>query len=256
MIPAPDTLVVLLAAFAAGLVDSIVGGGGLIQAPALFSFFPTVQPATLLGTSKFAGIFGTASAAVRYSRRISLPWRLLAPLALMVILTSAVGAIVATQVPAQVFRPIVPVLLVVVTIYLLRHREIGVTHEPRQLAGTQRWLAGSVIAAIGFYDGFFGPGTGSFLMLVFVRLYGFDFLNAAGSARVLNVATNAAALCWFASHGAVIWPLGLAMAACNIAGAMTGTRLAFRGGNRFVRQAFIVIVVGLILRTSWTAFVH
>ncbi|HTP38515.1 MAG TPA: TSUP family transporter [Steroidobacteraceae bacterium] len=256
MFPAPETLVVLLAAFAAGLVDAIVGGGGLIQAPALFSFYPAVQPATLLGTSKFAGVFGTASAAVRYSRRVGLPWALLGPLALLVMLTAALGAVVATRVPAQVFRPIVPALLVVVTAYLLRHREIGVTHAPRVLAGGARALAVALIAAIGFYDGFFGPGTGSFLMIVFVRLYGFDFLHAAGSARVLNVATNLAALGWFAAHDAVIWELGLAMAACNIAGAMAGTRLAFRGGNRFVRRAFIAIVVGLILRTSWTAFVR
>ncbi len=250
----PETLLVLLAAFAAGLVDSIVGGGGLIQAPALFSAFPATAPSTLLGTSKFAGIFGTASAALRYSRRIVLPWRLLAPLVPLVLTTAALGAIAATHVPARVFRPLVPILLILVSVYVFRHRALGATHAPLHPEGAQRWLPTALIGAIGFYDGFFGPGTGSFLMLIFVRCYGYDFLNAAASARVLNVATNAAALAWFAAQGAVIWPLGLAMAACNIAGAMAGTRLAFRGGNAFVRKVFLVIVVALIVRTAWTAF--
>jgi uncharacterized membrane protein YfcA len=124
---------------------------------------------------------------------------------------------------------------------------------PKEFAGSHHVLGAIVIGLIGFYDGFFGPGTGSFLMFVFVRLYGFDFLHAAASARVLNVATNGAALIYFGSHGYVLWQIGLGMAICNMAGALLGTRLALRGGSTFVRKIFIVVVTLLILRTAWVA---
>jgi uncharacterized membrane protein YfcA len=207
----------------------------------------------LLGTSKFAGIFGTASAALRFSMRVAIPWRALMPLAASILVTSLAGAFSATLVPAEIFRPLVPILLLAVLIYLLRRKDLGGQHLPRAFAGGHHTVAALLIAGIGFYDGFFGPGTGSFLMFVFVRFYGFDFLNAAACARVLNVAANATALMFFASRGYLLWQVGLGMAVCNVAGAMLGTRLALRGGSAFVRKVFIVVVCGLILRTAWTA---
>lgn len=249
-----DVLLVLVAAFGAGCIDAIVGGGGLIQTPALFGIYPNTAPAVLLGTNKFASIFGTAGAAWRYSRQVRIPWRALLPLAVLVLITAMVGAVIATLVPANIFRPIVPVLLTFVLVYLLMHKSFGDEHRPREFKREHHVLAAVLIGAIGFYDGFFGPGTGSFLMFVFVRLYGYDFLNAAACARVLNVATNAAALFYFASHGYVLWQIAAGMAACNVAGAMFGTRLAFRGGSQFVRKVFILVVCALILRTAWTAF--
>jgi hypothetical protein len=248
-----DEIFVLLAAFAAGLIDSMVGGGGLVQVPALFSAYPTTPPPMLLGTSKFAGIFGTASAALRFSRTVAIPWRALAPLSLAILITALGGALTATAVPAEVFRPLVPILLLSVLVYMLRRRDFGSAHAPREFAGRHHLSAAVLIAVIGFYDGFFGPGTGSFLMFVFVRFYGYDFLNAAACARVLNVAANGAALAYFASRGYLIWYVGLGMAVCNVSGAIVGTRLALRGGSAFVRKVFIVVVVGLILRTAWTA---
>jgi uncharacterized membrane protein YfcA len=248
-----DEIFVLMAAFAAGLIDSMVGGGGLIQVPALFSAYPAVSPPMLLGTSKFAGIFGTASAALRFSRTVAIPWRALAPLAIFILITALGGALTATIVPAQIFRPLVPILLLAVLIYLLRRKDLGESHLPRGFAGQHHTYAAVLIAAIGFYDGFFGPGTGSFLMFVFVRFYGYDFLHAAACARVLNVAANGAALAYFAARGYLIWYVGLGMAVCNVAGAMVGTRLALRGGSAFVRKVFIVVVCALILRTAWTA---
>lgn len=248
-----DVALVLLAAVGAGCVDAIVGGGGLIQTPALFGAFPQQLPATLLGTNKVASICGTSSAVLRYARQVRIPWRALLPLALLVLITSAGGSIVATRMPPQFFRPIVPVLLFAVLIHLLQRKDLGSEHRPREFAGKHHGLAAAWIGLIGFYDGFFGPGTGSFLMFVFVRYYGYDFINAAACARVLNVATNAAALLYFAYDGQVIWRLGLMMAACNVAGALLGTRLAFRGGSRFVRKVFIAVVSALILRTVWTA---
>jgi uncharacterized protein len=248
-----EFFLVLAAAFAAGCVDAMVGGGGLIQVPALFSVFPSVSPPVLLGTSKFAGFFGTSSAVARFAGKVPIPWRALAPLAGLVLLTGALGAWIATRVPPALFRPLVPILLIAVLTYLLRRKDLGGAHAPKEFAGSHHVLGAAAIGLIGLYDGFFGPGTGSFLMFVFVRMYGFDFLHAAASARVLNVATNGAALIYFATHGYVLWQIGLGMAICNIAGATLGTRLALRGGSTFVRKVFIVVVTLLILRTAWVA---
>jgi len=231
----------------------MVGGGGLIQLPALFGVYPTVAPPFLLGTSKFAGIFGTASAVARFAQQVAIPWRALAPLAAGVLIASLCGAFVATRVRPDVFRPLVPLMLIAVLIYLLRRKDLGAQHTPRAFAGRHHVQGALLIAATGFYDGFFGPGTGSFLMFIFVRCYGYDFLNAAACARVLNVATNGAALVYFAARGYVLWHIGLGMAVCNILGALLGARLALRGGSVLVRRIFIVVVSGLILRTAWTA---
>lgn len=249
-----EITLVLIAAFGAGCIDAMVGGGGLIQVPALFGVYPSAAPPLLLGTSKFAGFFGTASAVVRFAGKVAIPWRALLPLGLCALVTGGLGALTATLVPPDVFRPLVPMLLVAVLVYLLRRKDLGGEHAPRAFGGRRHVLGALVIAAIGFYDGFFGPGTGSLLMFVFVRVYGFDFLHAAASARVLNVATNGAALAYFSSRGYVMWEVGLGMAVCNIAGAMLGARLALRGGSRFVRKAFIAVVTLLILRTAWVAF--
>ncbi|MET0661141.1 MAG: TSUP family transporter [Steroidobacteraceae bacterium] len=249
-----DIFIVLGAAFGAGLIDAMGGGGGLIQLPALFGVYPNTPPAYLLGTNKLSGIFGTASAVVRFSRTVAIPWRALMPLAVVTFLGAIVGALTATYTPADVFRPLVPVMLVSVLAYFLRSKSLGTEHQPLAFAGRHHWFGAVWVAAIGFYDGFFGPGTGSFLMFVFVRLYGFDFLHAAASARVLNVATNLAALLLFGSHGTVLWALGTGMAVCNVAGALLGTRLALRGGSHFVRKVFVGVVSVLIVRTAWTAF--
>src|SRR5688500_16306984 len=220
MLGSLDFVLVLIAAFTAGLIDAMVGGGGLIQVPALFGVYPNAAPPALLGTSKFAGFFGTSSAVLRFAGKVAVPWRSLAPLAIAVMITGGLGALTATQVPPDVFRPLVPILLIAVLIYLLRRKDLGGEHAPRDFGGRHHVLGALIIAAIGFYDGFFGPGTGSFLMFVFVRIYGFDFLHAAASARVLNVATNGAALVYFGLNGYVLWQIGLGMAICNIAGAM------------------------------------
>lgn len=249
----PHILVVLAAAFSAGLIDAMVGGGGLIQLPALFSVYPDAPPAHLLGTNKLSGMFGTASAVVRFSRSVAIAWRSLSMLALATFCGALVGAFTAAHTPAAVFRPLVPVMLIGVLVYLLRSKSLGIEHKPLAFAGRHHGMGTLWIAAIGVYDGFFGPGTGSFFMFVFVRLYGFDFLHAAASARVLNVATNVAALLLFGTRGAVLWYLGAGMAACNVAGSLVGTRLALRGGSQFVRKVFIAVVSLLIVRTAWTA---
>jgi len=254
MTPDPVLAGLLGAAFLAGGIDAIVGGGGMIQLPALFAALPAAEPATLLGTSKLAGLAGTASATWRYARSVRIPWRALLPSLLIAFTGSLLGAVAVTHVAAAAFRPLVPLALTAVLLYTLLQRDLGSRHAPRDLDRRAALAGAALIAAISFYDGFFGPGTGSFLMVLFIRHYGYDFLNAAAAARLLNAATNVAALAWFGSRGHLLWPTGLAMAGANIAGAQLGTRLALARGAGFVRGVFVVVVAALILKTAWASF--
>ena len=241
------------AAFLAGLVDAVVGGGGLIQIPVLFSVFPKEVPATLLGTSKFAGIFGTSAAAVNYARRVRVAWSAAAPAALAAFLLSFAGAWTVTRVPADFVRFLLPVVLVAVAIYTFRKKDFGSVHAPVHSGNAERYFAVGTGACIGFYDGFFGPGTGSFLMFLFVRFFGFDFLSASAAAKIVNVACNLSALMWFGYSGHLLWQLGLLMAVCQVAGSLVGTKLAIRHGSAFVRKLFLIIVSLLILKTGYDA---
>ena len=249
-----DLVVVVLAAFGAGLVDAMVGGGGLIQLPALLTAWPATPPAVLLGTNKFASIFGTAGAVLRFARGVRIPWRLLAPLLPVVLLGALAGARVATLVPPEAFRPLVPAMLAAVLAYMLWRKDLGSNHAPRAVSRERALLAAALLGAVGFYDGFFGPGTGSFFMFLLIRLYGFDFLHSAASARVLNVATNAGALIWFGTQLELLWMVAILMAVANVSGAMVGSGLALRHGSAFVRRIFIGVVLVLIARTAWQAY--
>ena len=242
-----------LAAFLAGLVDAVVGGGGLIQVPVLFSVLPKELPATLLGTSKLSGVFGTSAAAVNYARRVRVAWSAAAPAALAAFILSFVGAWTVTRVPGEFFRLLLPLVLVAVAIYTFRKKDFGATHAPLHSGMKERVLAVAMGAGIGFYDGFFGPGTGSFLMFLFVRFFGFDFLSASAAAKIVNVACNVSALLWFGYSGHLLWQLGLLMAVCQVGGSLIGTRLAIRHGSTFVRKLFLVVVTALILKTGFDA---
>jgi uncharacterized membrane protein YfcA len=244
---------VLVAAFGAGFIDALAGGGGLIQLPALFAAFPAAPHTTLLGTGKLAGLAGTASAAARFVRHVKLDWRLLLPAASGAFVASFCGAALATLVSPERFRTFVPVLLTVVLIYTLVHRDLGREHQPRSYGRHHGWLAAGSAGLIGLYDGFFGPGTGSFLVFLFVRVFGLDFLHASASAKIVNAATNVAALVLFGLTGELYWLLGLAMAASNVAGAQFGSHLAIRRGSGLVRKVFIAVVGTLIAKTAWDA---
>lgn len=249
-----DLVLIVAAAFGAGLVDAMVGGGGLLQLPALFTAFPATAPAILLGTNKFASIFGTGSAVLRFSRGVRIPWRTLLPLVPVVFLGALSGARVATLVPPAVFRPLVPVMLAVVLIYVVRRKNLGADHAPLHMSRGRIVFAAAVCGAVGFYDGFFGPGTGSCFMFLMIRLYGFDFLHSAASARVLNVTTNAGALVWFGTQLELLWLVAVLMAVANVSGAVLGTGLALKHGSGFVRRIFIGVVLVLIVRTAWDAY--
>ncbi len=249
----PEIFFVLIAAFGAGFIDALAGGGGLIQLPALFAAFPQAPHTTLLGTGKLAGLAGTSSAIARFIRHVQLDWSLVLPAAAGAFVASLLGAWIATTVSPERFRALVPLLLTFVLVYTLLHRDLGRDHRPRIIDRRARWLAAGTAGAIGLYDGFFGPGTGSFLMFLFVRLFGLDFLHASASAKIVNASTNTAALVLFGLTGELFWLLGLAMAACNVVGAQFGSHLAIRRGSALVRKVFLGVVGTLIAKTAWDA---
>ncbi|WP_374363429.1 TSUP family transporter [Pseudoduganella danionis] len=251
-----DYLLLGVAAFSAGLVDAVVGGGGLIQLPTMFSVFPNMAPATLIGTNKLASIFGTSVAAVSYARRVAIAWSVAAPAAIAALLFAFLGAYTVTQVSAEFMRLLLPIVLVAVAVYTFARKDFGSVHAPVHSGAKEQTLALLVGSGIGFYDGFFGPGTGSFLVFLFVRIFGFDFLGASAVAKVVNVACNFAALIWFGYSGHLIWQLGLLMAICQIVGAFIGSRLAMKHGSGFVRQLFLIVVSLLILKTGYDAWLR
>ena len=249
-----ELLIVSVASLLAGFVDSIVGGGGLILVPALFAVFPTTHPATLFGVNKGASIWGTAVATAQYSRRVNLRWAALLPAAGAGFAGSLGGAWLVTMVDSGFLRKALPVVLLGVLAYTLVKKDLGRHHTPR-FSGRAETLAACCIALVlGFYDGFFGPGTGSFFVFLFVRWLGYDFLNASASAKLLNTATNFAALALFAWKGHVWWHFALTMALANVIGSLLGTHLALKHGSDFVRLAFIVVVSALILKTGFDGF--
>lgn len=238
-------------AFLAGFVDSVVGGGGLVQVPALFVLLPHTEPVAILGTNKFVSTWGTSAAAIQYARRVQIEWRATVPTFASALLFGFLGARVAAYIPQQAFRPLILVLLLGVLTYTLWKKDLGALHAPRLSATQTFWFGLATGALLGFYDGFFGPGTGSFLIFAFVGLFGFSFLAASASSKLINVTTNLAALGYFIWHGAVRYEIAAPMVAFNIAGSLVGSRLAIRRGSGFVRVVFVVVVSALIARFAW-----
>ena len=248
-----EWIIVSLASLLAGFVDAIVGGGGLILLPTLFAVHPSALPATLFGTNKAAAIGGTAWACSQYARRVTMNWGTLVPAAVTALLASFAGAWLVTMVPATGLRKALPLVLLVVLLYTLWRKDLGRVHAPH-LSPRREAMRGSAIGAgIGFYDGFFGPGTGSFFVFLLVRGLGYDFLHASAGAKLLNTATNLAAIALFAAKGHVWWHVAAVMAVANVIGSLLGARLALRHGAGFVRGIFIVVVGALIVRTGWDA---
>ncbi|MBC7793394.1 MAG: TSUP family transporter [Clostridia bacterium] len=246
----------LFASFSAGLIDAVAGGGGLVSLPAFFSAYPNALPSDVIGTNKVAAIAGTSTAAIHYVRRVRVYWSATLPAMVSAFVFAVAGAQTLTYVPSGLLRQALPFVLVVLLAYMLAKKNLGQTHAPA-LAGKSELLyaiAGGSI--LGFYDGFFGPGTGSFLMLFFVRVFGYDFLHASASTKIVNVATNLAAILLLGLTGHVWWHIGLPLAAANIVGGAVGARIAVRYGSHLVRRAFIVVVMALALKTFYDAFLN
>ena len=244
------TVLVLLglAALAAGFVDAVVGGGGLIQLPALLLGLPNASTVQILATNKVAAISGTTVSAATYYRRIRPDPKTFLPLMLFAFAGSAAGALVASQIPREAFEPIVLVALIVVGGYVLFKPQLGEATALRFSGHRHTAAAMGTGLVIGFYDGALGPGTGSFFVITLVGLLGYSFLEASAKARLANWATNLAALCVFVPQGAVLWKVGLVMGVCNLLGGYLGARTAVRRGSSFVRVFFIVVVSAFIVR--------
>jgi uncharacterized membrane protein YfcA len=240
----------------AGFIDSVVGGGGLVQLPALFTVLPQELPATLFGTNKIASVFGTSNAARRYMRHVRMPWRTTLPAALAAFACSYVGALAVAWLPRELLRPLILVLLVASAAYIFWRKDFGAIHQPQHAGVRELVYALAVGGAIGFYDGFFGPGAGTFLIVLFIRFFGFDFLHASAAAKIVNVATNVAAIAYFVPNGFYLPLAALAMASSNVAGSVIGTHLALKHGSRFVRKIFLVVVCALIVKFAWDTLLH
>lgn len=242
----------LAAATAAGWVDAVVGGGGLLLLPALLIAAPGLPVATALGTNKLAAIAGTGTAAATYARRTKIDWAVARPAAVLAVATAGCGAVLAGSVPSGAYRPVVLAVLLAVAVFVGLRPRLGVVAEPhkrtRRRVAIATALSGGVIA---LYDGMIGPGTGTFLVLAFTAVLGADFLHGSAMAKIVNAGTNLGALLVFGATGHVWWALGAAMAACNIAGAALGARMALRRGSGFVRTVLLVVVLALVAKLGY-----
>jgi len=247
-------LFLLAASFFAGFIDSIAGGGGLIQLPALLIGLPKSDTAAVLGTNKLSSIFGTSTGAALYRKQIKPDPKVLLAMGLPALLGSAGGATLASKIPTSSMRPMVLVLLIIVAVYTWFKPDLGKFENLRHLPKRRIQIAALAGVIIGFYDGIFGPGTGSFLMLILVASLGYAFITASAIAKVVNVATNVGAIFVFGINGAVIWQIGIIMGVANISGAIIGARLAIKGGSTLVRKVFLLVTLALIVKVGIATF--
>lgn len=243
-------LLLALAGFAAGWVDAVVGGGGLIQLPALL-LTPGITGIQALATNKVASLMGTSVSAATYYRRIRPDMTTAAPAAAAALAGAAGGAALASAIPEQFLRPIILVVLIGVLVFVLVRPSFGLETELRWEGNKHRGIAALIGLAIGGYDGLLGPGTGTFLVIALVSVLGYAFLPASAIAKVINVATNVGALLYFAPHGVVLWGLGLIVGVANLAGGYLGARMAIARGSGFVRIVLVLVVGALLLRLGW-----
>ena len=247
-------LFLLAASFFAGFIDSIAGGGGLIQLPALLIGLPKSETAEVLGTNKLSAVFGTTTAAALYRKQIKPDPKILIAMGLPAFLGSAGGAVLASKIPTSSMRPMVLVLLIIVAVYTWFKPDLGKFENLRHLPKRRVQIAAIAGVVIGFYDGVFGPGTGSFLMLILVASLGYAFITASAIAKVVNVATNVGAITVFGINGAVLWQIGIILGIANITGAVIGARLAIKGGSTLVRKVFLLVTVALIVKVGIATF--
>lgn len=241
-------------AFLAGLIDSIVGGGGLIQLPALLVLLPNTAILFIMGTSKLSSFAGTSIAAIYFSRVVNISYSIVLVAAITAFIFSFIGAKAIGIIHPDVIRPIILLLLTVVAIYTFLKKDFGSQYFFKLQDKKQITSAAIIGSLLGFYDGFLGPGTGSFLIFAFIGILGFDFLKASAAAKVVNFSTNLAALIYFAFTDNIIYSIALPMAGCNMLGASIGANLAIAKGSSFIRILFIIVVFILISKLAYDIF--
>ena len=250
-----DIIILLcIAAFAAGFIDAIVGGGGLIQTPAGLILLPHLPVATVIGTLKIPAFSGTALASLQYMQKVKIKWGLIILMAVIAFCAAYAGSTLLSKVDNDFMKPLLLIILIGVAVYTYTKKNFG-THEEKDHSFTEKiWFSILIALVIGFYDGFIGPGAGSFLVLAFISLMGFDFLKASAHAKLVNLATNLGSIIFFVSSGKIIFAIAIPMAISNAVGATMGARLAIVKGNKFIRVFFLIIVMGTILRFAYDVF--
>ncbi|MFN0015608.1 MAG: sulfite exporter TauE/SafE family protein [Saprospiraceae bacterium] len=241
-------------AFVAGLIDSIVGGGGLVQIPAFFILYPQLSVPNVIGTNRLASAVGTSVAAWNYAQSVKIPWKTVLWAGSAAALFSYLGATVQSLLPSSVLKPVMLILIVVIAVYTYRKKEFGQQEHFRVPPQKIVWWATGIGAALGFYNGFVGPGTGSLLIFGFVSLIGYSFLSSSAISKIVNVIADVSSLIFFLSNKYVLFHLALPMMACNVAGSYVGSRMAVLRGNSFIRKVFLVVVVGIVARFAWDVF--
>ncbi|MBK7129806.1 MAG: TSUP family transporter [Crocinitomicaceae bacterium] len=248
--------ILLLAGFSflAGFIDSIVGGGGLIQLPALLINLPQTPLLAIFGTNKIGSLAGTSIAAVSYSRKVKFDFRLLFVISFFAFVSAYFGAKIVSHISVDALKPIILFILIAIAVFTLIKKDLGAV-STKSLSRNKKIIYGSIAACvIGFYDGFFGPGTGSFFVLAFVLILGFEFLQATAYTKIVNCATNVSALFVFIREGNYILELAILVGFFNIIGSFIGSHLAIKKGNGFIRIIFLVIVILMIGRYSFDIF--
>ncbi len=250
-----DWAALMVAATAAGWVDAVVGGGGLIVLPVLLLVAPSITPQQALGTNKLTAIAGTSAAVAAFARKVPMQWKLMVPAAMLAAVASGFGAATVALIDKDLFIPIIMIVLIGVAAFVTIRPQVGVTmatHPPTRRKFVL--VVGIAAGVIGFYDGLLGPGTGTFLIIAFATMLGTEFVRSAAMAKVVNLGSNFGALVFFAATGNVLWAVALAMAGCNVVGAISGSRMALSKGSGFVRVVLLVVVVVMVIRLGWQQF--
>lgn len=252
-----ETYIIILlciASFFAGFVDAIVGGGGLIQTPVALILLPNLSVSTIIGSLKIPAFSGTSFAARQYLKEVDMNWKLLSIMAIVAFGSAFLGSHVLTLTSNNFMKPLLLIVLALIAIYTFAKNDFGQQQKRNLSQQKQLVLALLISIVIGFYDGFIGPGTGSFLVLAFVSVLGFDFLHASANAKMVNLATNFGSICLFVLKGKIIWLFAIPMAICNALGGLIGAKLAIKKGNGFIRIFFLIVVVGTLLRFGYDVF--
>lgn len=247
-------IILCVASFVAGFVDAIVGGGGLIQTPVALIALPNLSVASIIGTLKIPGFSGTSIATIQYLKKVKVDWKLFGIMAVVSFVFAFIGSSLLNVMQNDFMKPVLFIILVLLLVYTYLKKDLG---QLESTLSTKRKYTYAVIICvfIGFYDGFIGPGTGSLLIIAFVGVLGFDFLQASTNAKLVNLATNIGSITLFVIKGKIVWAIAIPMAVCNATGAFIGARLAISKGNGFIRVFFLVIVAVTLLRFGYDVFI-
>lgn len=247
-------ILLCLASFIAGFVDAIVGGGGLIQTPAVMVLMPNLSVASIIGSLKIPAFSGTSFAAFQYLKKVDMNWKLLFIMAVLAFCSAFLGSTALTMVSNDFMKPLLFFILIALAGYTFKRKNFGQHQQKNHSSEKQIVYAAAISIVVGFYDGFIGPGTGSFLVLGFVAILGFDFLHASANAKMVNLATNFGSICLFALKGKIVWAFAIPMAICNAFGGWMGAKLAISKGNGFIRIFFLIVVIGTLIRFGYDVF--